>query len=256
MDWLLANDTALFHFLNTAFVNPLFDRLMPALSVAGYSNYFFLALVIVALPVMVWLGSVRLRVCLVMMVLVVALGDPLVVGMVKDTVQRPRPFVVLKDARVYVPLQHQAKPVKAWWGRTYVLPVFGFDTNGINYVAPLPDGALPKNANRHSFPSAHAANCSAVAVVGLLYFRRRAWWLFLLAFLVAFSRIYNGVHYPGDVLAGGLLGAGYAVAMTVLLQMLWNVFGKKFFPQFHARLPNLLQPETIKAESGKRKAEK
>jgi hypothetical protein len=37
----------------------------------------------------------------------------------------------------------------------------------------------------------------------------------------------------------------------VLAQMLWNVIGKKYFPKAHARLPNLLQPETVKAESGK-----
>jgi len=227
MDWLLAHDTAWFHFLNTAFVNPVFDRLMPALS--GY-HVPWLAVVIVAVPVLLWFGSVRLRVCLALMVLVVALGDPLVIGTVKDSVLRPRPFVVLKDARLYVP---QARR---------------FDTNGIGYVAPLPDGSLPANTNRHSFPSAHSANWFALATVGFLFYRRRALWLFGLAALVAFSRVYNGVHYPGDITAGAILGAGYAVALVVLLQMLWNVVGKKYFPKAFARLPNLLQPESITAD--------
>ena len=33
-----------------------------------------------------------------------------------------------------------------------------------------------------------------------------------IACLVSFSRVYNGVHYPSDVLAGAILDAGYAPA--------------------------------------------
>ena len=35
-----------------------------------------------------------------------------------------------------------------------------------------------------------------------------------MALAVSFSRVYNGVHYPSDVLAGAILGAGYAAAGT------------------------------------------
>lgn len=222
MDWLLQTDTELFRYFNGGFVNPVFDWLMPVLS--GY-HVPWLAAVIISVPVLLWFGSARLRVCLALMVLVVALGDPLVIGTVKDSVQRPRPFVVLKDARVYVPQLRR------------------FDTKGIGYVAPQLDGNLPAGANRHSFPSAHSANWFAMATVAFLFYRRSAFWLVPLAALVAFSRVYNGVHYPGDITAGAILGAGYAVALVVLLQMLWKVLGKKYFPKAFARLPNLLQPE-------------
>jgi undecaprenyl-diphosphatase len=235
MDWLLHTDTELFRYLNGALVNPVFDRLMPALS--GY-HVPWLAAIIVSAPVLLWFGSVRLRICLAMMVLVVALGDPLVIGTIKDSVRRPRPFVVLKEARLYVP---QARR---------------FDTNGIRYVAPLPDGSLPSNANRHSFPSAHAANWFAIATVGFLFYRRSAFWLFPLAAAVAFSRVYNGVHYPGDVTIGAILGAGYAIALLVLAQMLWNVIGKKYFPKAHARLPHLLHPESLPAKPETQPVEK
>lgn len=229
MDWLLQTDTELFRFLNGSFVNPVFDRLMPALS--GY-HVPWLPAVIIGVPLALWFGSVRLRVCLALMVLVVALGDPLVINTVKDSVLRPRPFVVLKDARVYLPA-------------VYSRALRAFDTTGLVYEALRPNGILSPNANRHSFPSAHSANWFALATVGFLFYRRRALWLFGLAALVAFSRVYNGVHYPGDITAGAILGAGYAVALVVLLQMLWNVLGKKYFPKFHSRLPNLMQPESI-----------
>ena len=59
-------------------------------------------------------------------------------------------------------------------------------------------------------------------------FYRRSWRFMLpLACLVSFSRIYNGVHYPSDVLAGAILGAGYAAAGMWALETLWRFAGQK-----------------------------
>jgi len=215
MHWLQSLDTALFHFSNSTLVNPCFDGLMPILSGQGVP---WLAAVVIAVPLAFLFGSLRLRLCVLLMVLVVALGDPLVVGTVKDAVRRPRPFVTLPDAR-------------------------HFGATGKGYIKPLPDGSLPSGANVHSFPSAHAANWFAMATVAWLFYRRSGWFLFPLAAAVAFSRVYNGVHYPSDVAAGALLGAGYAIALVVLLQRLWNSLGKRVFPGWHERLPNLLSAE-------------
>ena len=57
-----------------------------------------------------------------------------------------------------------------------------------------------------SFPSDHATVAGAVAV-GLLFANRR-WGIVaaVLAALMAFTRVYVGAHYPGDVLAGLALG--------------------------------------------------
>lgn len=58
----------------------------------------------------------------------------------------------------------------------------------------------------YSFPSNHAANTAAgAAVLGMAVPALRAPAL-AAAFLVAYSRVYVGVHYPFDVAAGALLG--------------------------------------------------
>ena len=57
-----------------------------------------------------------------------------------------------------------------------------------------------------SFPSGHALSSFAAATVLAKYLRPWAIPLFILAFLVAFSRVYLFVHYPSDVLVGAILG--------------------------------------------------
>jgi membrane-associated phospholipid phosphatase len=215
MHWVQSLDTALFHFINSTLGNPFFDWLMPILSGRGVP---WLIAAVIAVPAVVVFGSVRLKICALFMVLVVSLGDPLIVGTLKDAVARPRPFVVVQDARL-------------------------FGAVGAGYVPRLADGTLPPTANLHSFPSAHAANCFAMAMLAFIFYRRSVWFMVPLASAVAISRVYNGVHYPSDVAIGAILGAGYAAAFAVLMQTLWNVIGKRFFPAWHAQLPNLLNPE-------------
>ena len=58
-----------------------------------------------------------------------------------------------------------------------------------------------------SFPSAHAANSFAMATVVSWRVSRLAPLFFLAAAAVAYSRVYVGVHYPVDTIAGAVLGA-------------------------------------------------
>jgi undecaprenyl-diphosphatase len=57
-----------------------------------------------------------------------------------------------------------------------------------------------------SLPSNHASNMFAIATVGWLGIPRWRWVLVALAAGVGYSRVYVGVHYPGDVLGGALWG--------------------------------------------------
>jgi membrane-associated phospholipid phosphatase len=106
-----------------------------------------------------------------------------------------------------------------------------------------------------SMPSAHAANWFAAATVLWWYYRRRVRFMFLLALAVSLSRIYNGVHYPSDVLVGAVLGMGYALAFLGLLNGIWGEVGRRWFPLWHAKLPSLWFPLERVVESAAAVAE-
>ncbi|MEZ4901307.1 MAG: phosphatase PAP2 family protein [Spirosomataceae bacterium] len=77
----------------------------------------------------------------------------------------------------------------------------------------------------YGFASSHAANSVGLAVVLWLLVGKRFqwihWFFFPWAFLVSYSRIYVGVHYPLDVLAGGIIGCGAAFISAWSIQKLF-----------------------------------
>ena len=76
----------------------------------------------------------------------------------------------------------------------------------------LPDVHLLVDLKRSlSFPSAHAANFFAVATYFNYFYPKYRWVYFSAAFFVALSRVSIGVHYPLDIIAGGILGAACAL---------------------------------------------
>lgn len=115
--------------------------------------------------------------CVVSIVLAVALADQIGAGWLRESVARLRP------------------------------------SNADNPISSMLHLVNDYRAGRYGFPSCHAANSFALATMLWLYFRNRtvAWVMFPWALLQCYSRAYLGVHYPGDLMAGAILGSSCAM---------------------------------------------
>ena len=80
---------------------------------------------------------------------------------------------------------------------------------------------IGKKPGSWSFPSGHSATAFAGAWLFSRYFPQRRGLLYTVASLVAFSRVYLGDHYPGDVISGSTLGVVFAMLLR-RLQRFWS----------------------------------
>lgn len=91
--------------------------------------------------------------------------------------------------------QISASYLKEWIGRARPCHTM----TGIHLLVPCGSGK--------SMPSSHAANCFGQAILFGVAYAKWRWDLIVFATVVALSRIFVGVHYPGDVLVGAMVGS-------------------------------------------------
>lgn len=159
-------DKSLFIFLNSLHCTFL-DGVMWWIS--GNTSWIFLYVLILA-----WLIKLfkwKMLVVILVVALTVILTDQLSVHLFKEVFKRLRPC----HNQELIPLVHL---VKNHCGGAY------------------------------GFISSHAANTFGIAMLtsGLVKNKFYSWFIFFWAAVVSYSRIYLGVHYPGDIAAGALFG--------------------------------------------------
>jgi len=175
VDHLESADRLLFRWLNLA-GNPFWDTFMYLISTKTFWVPFYMIILVIALRSNGWKSMVGL---LISVLIAVGLSDFTTSGILKPLVERYRPCRPEADLSFIV---HTVKD---------------------------------KCGGYYGFASSHAANFFAMATFLRKYYQRRYWsWIFpLIAGLVAYSRVYMGVHYPGDVIAGGLIGTIWSLAV-------------------------------------------
>jgi membrane-associated phospholipid phosphatase len=91
------------------------------------------------------------------------------------------------------------------------------------------------NVSTPSFPSGHTGEVFVLATAITLLFQKQKWCVLVVwmwAFLVAYTRLVLGVHYPSDVLASMVIGTGIGIAFPKFLI-------KRGFLQHHIRRERL-----------------
>jgi len=140
-------------------------------------NYFFIAITdarfwiipaIVAAALFIKQEHNKALTVLLLALLTIAISDPV-------------------SSQIFKPLLHRPRPCHPDFFVNSAHMLFGFKSS-------------------LSFPSSHSTNMFALAFIFTKFYPSRWLVFFSFAALIGFSRIYVGVHYPGDVLGGALLG--------------------------------------------------
>lgn len=166
LEQLIQLDQQLFEFLNGAGVS-FWDQFMIALS------SFWIWVPIVGMISFIFLQPYKKTgvVALIFLIITIALTDIISAQIIKEVVHRLRPC---------------------------------YEPNMLDKVRLVADSC----GGKFGFVSSHASNAFGIATFSILAIRRK-WFVYFIiiwALIVSYSRIYLGVHYPGDILGGMFLG--------------------------------------------------
>ena len=187
MDKLIQWDIDLFLFLNNIH-NSFWDEVMWFIS----GKYEWIPLYVILLGVIIWKFRMKSILVILMIPILITAADQISVKLFKEVFERLRPCHNPE-------IQHLVHTVNN------------------------------KCGGKFGFVSSHAANSFALAGFLSLIFTNKWFNLFILfwAAVVSYSRVYLGVHYPGDILVGALLGLIIGYLVYLLFQFIERRFWKE-----------------------------
>ncbi len=161
----------LFYFFNHTFQNPILDSIMPIFT--HFGGFKFLVLILIAVILFAKISRRETLKKVAIIALVALLFSGAIAVVLKHVVHEPRPFMTLDNVHLLI-----------------------------------------TEDDLNSFPSGHTTSTIAVVTALILNMKELAKKhyliidivLVLFAILIPFSRMYVGVHYPGDILAGAIIG--------------------------------------------------
>lgn len=199
------SDAALFDLINREWVSPFLDHFLPVFS----SFDVWKPIMIAAAIGLATFGRIKGRAFLLCVVVGLLLGDVMLSQGLKHLVDRPRP----RDVHVGT-IVRSLSPEKPRILHVFEPPI----------VREIQVAADPGKGGR-SFPSSHVLNVFMLATVALRFYHGAGWILMGGGLLVAWSRIYCGSHWPGDLPISVLLGIGVGTIACSIVSRLSKRFG-------------------------------
>lgn len=189
LDFINSIDRYFLYMINNSFSNPLFDYLMPIIT--NYDKLLFFQVILLGITIyLLFFKGNHGKILLLILFITILFTDQLNSTVIKNIVARARPCHFIEGKQVVENLR-----------------------------------LLVSCGPGYSFPSSHAANNFAMALIISLFYRKYFVPLIIFATLIAFSRVYVGVHFPSDVIAGAAIGT----IVALLVYYLYNLVNKKYF---------------------------
>jgi len=121
--------------------------------------------------------------------------------------------------------------------KEFFLSLISFITNGVvvwvikeivRRPRPMRSGTVLFQLSDWSFPSGHAASAFLIAVLASKFWPKYGKYFYILAILVAFSRVYLGIHYLSDVVCGSLIGFTIGIIFIKKKEFFWRIEKKLY----------------------------
>ncbi len=178
MEYILSVDYNLFYFINIKWSNSFFDTVMPYLR----NKYFWAPLYLFIVSYLLVNHKREGGYLVVFLVLTVLVGDQISSALLKPLFGRLRPCNT---------------------------------ENIVEYI-----NVLVRCGGGKSFPSSHATNHFAVAtlLIGTIKYMKFSirYLLIFWALSISYAQVYVGVHFPLDIIFGGILGSSVGIVMSSL----------------------------------------
>lgn len=213
----LAFDFGVLDFIQQYTTGPIWDKVWPIVTLFGDAGIFWIIIAVILL----FFPKTRKT--------GLAMGIAMVIGVLvcnvwlKNAVARCRPFLDM------MPDKHDATHIVQGW-----FSQFHNGTPFTQWIAQFHDsavlnasGLLVSAPNDFSFPSGHTIASFEACTVLLIRDKRMGIPATILAFLIAFSRMYLFVHYPTDVIVSFVLGILFAFVGCAIAAIIFKIFPPK-----------------------------